>query len=63
MSIISNSLSFLTKKYLLEHLESSDINDIKKAIYYIKLYKTNKLDITDEIETITDIKKFIEWVK
>ena len=51
------------KKYLLEHLESSDINDIKKAIYYIKLYKTNKLDITDEIETITDIKKFIELSK
>ena len=52
-----------TKKYLLEHLESFNINDVKKAIYYIKLYKTNKLDITDEIETITDIKKFIELSK
>ena len=51
------------KKYLLEHLESFNINDIKKAIYYIKLYKTNKLDITNEIETTTDIKKFIELSK
>lgn len=51
------------KKYLLEHLESYDINDIKKAIHYIKLYKTNKLDITDEIKDSKDIKNFIELSK